>query len=88
MQREIDRLQSKLQDSEEEVRTLRTEKQQLLGRERESVSAMDRTEKTVINEINEECRRTASLLGVLPRQVQFRWVDYLRIKIDVALLRI
>lgn len=72
MQREIDRLQSKLQDSEEEVRTLRTEKQQLLGRERESVSAMDRTEKTVINEINEECRRTASLLGVLPRQVQFR----------------
>ncbi|KAK7467940.1 hypothetical protein BaRGS_00036826 [Batillaria attramentaria] len=75
LQRELDRLQTQLRDAEEEVRTLKAGKHQLLSRERDNLSALDRTEKTVINEINEECRRSASLLGVSPRQVQFSTVS-------------
>ena len=72
MQRETERLQSLLNRTEEEMRALKADNQKLASRERENLSNLDRTEKTVINEINEECRRSATVLGVSPRQVQFR----------------
>ena len=68
----MDRLQSQLKGTEEEVRALKAENSRLHGRDRDNLSTLDLTEKTVINEINEECRRSASVLGVSPRQVQFR----------------
>ncbi|KAK7087150.1 ELKS/Rab6-interacting/CAST family member 1-like [Littorina saxatilis] len=69
MQREVDRLQSQLKSTEEEIRVLRLENQKLTSKERDNWSSLDRTEKTVINEINEENRRSASILGVSPRQL-------------------
>lgn len=74
MQREVDRVQTQLRQAEDEIRTLKSEKQQIVSREKDSQAALDRVEKTVINELNEECRRGATALGVSPRQVQLRWV--------------
>ncbi|XP_076435248.1 uncharacterized protein LOC143275070 [Babylonia areolata] len=71
MQLEVDRLQAQLRSTEDEIRTLKAENQRLLSRDRDSLSSLDHTEKTIINEINEENRRSASVLGVSPRQVQF-----------------
>ncbi|PVD32966.1 hypothetical protein C0Q70_08414 [Pomacea canaliculata] len=70
MQREVDRVQSQLRQAEDEIRTLKSEKQQIVSREKDSQASLDRVEKTVINELNEECRRGATALGVSPRQVQ------------------
>ena len=72
MQRETERLQSLLKRTEEEMRALKADNQKLASRERDNQASLDRTEKTVINEINEECRRSATLLGVTPRQVSLR----------------
>ncbi|KAL8559860.1 hypothetical protein ACOMHN_016906 [Nucella lapillus] len=72
MQKDIDRLQSQLMKTEDESRSLRADRQSLESRERDKTNALDRTEKTVITEINEECRRSAALLGIKPRQVELR----------------
>lgn len=72
MQREVDRVQTQLRQAEDEIRTLKSEKQQIVSREKDSQASLDRVEKTVINELNEECRRGATALGVSPRQVQLR----------------
>ncbi|XP_055957813.1 golgin subfamily A member 4 isoform X1 [Patella vulgata] len=67
--REIEELKETVKNLEEEIQKLRSDKQQLCRVEREVNSTLDRTERTVINEINEECRRSASVLGISPRKV-------------------
>ncbi|XP_041347396.1 trichohyalin-like isoform X2 [Gigantopelta aegis] len=67
---EMDRLRESVRLLEEEVRVMRTDKVQMMRHQKECVAALERTERTVINEVNEECRRTAGLLGISPRRVQ------------------
>ena len=71
-QREVERLEGQVRTVEEEARGLRAEGERLAGRQKEQAATLDRTERTVITEINEECRRSAALLGVTPRHVQHR----------------
>ncbi|ESP04198.1 hypothetical protein LOTGIDRAFT_237495 [Lottia gigantea] len=66
---EIVKLKEEVKSLEMEVEKLREEKQDLCRVEREFSHNLDRTERTVINEINEECRRSASVLGISPRKV-------------------
>ncbi|XP_013384246.1 myosin-11 isoform X7 [Lingula anatina] len=67
--REVETLKETIKKQEEELRTLRLDRQMALQKERESSTHSERTEKTVIFEINEECRRAADLLGLTPRTV-------------------
>ncbi|XP_046550421.1 trichohyalin-like isoform X1 [Haliotis rubra] len=67
--REMERLREQIKVMEEEVRQLKAEKQQMNRSERDTTSALDRAERTVVNEVNEECRRSAGVLGISPRRV-------------------
>ncbi|XP_046361504.2 trichohyalin-like isoform X3 [Haliotis rufescens] len=67
--REMERLREQIKSMEEEVRQLKAEKQQMNRSERDTTSALERAERTVVNEVNEECRRSAGVLGIAPRRV-------------------
>ncbi|XP_021371725.1 myosin-3-like isoform X3 [Mizuhopecten yessoensis] len=68
-QREIDKLTETVRQQEEELRKLKTERIQWIHHDRQNSTVLDRMERTVVNEVNEECRRTANVLGVGPRKV-------------------
>ena len=40
-----------------------------MRQQKEFGSTFDKTERTLVNEINEECRRTSEVLGLSPRKV-------------------
>ena len=67
--RQIQRLRETIEHQEEEIIRLRAENTDLLQRERENLLAIEKQEKTVIQEINEECKKTADSLGLTPRKV-------------------
>jgi len=48
---------------------LKTERIQRQQYDHHNSSSMDRMERTLINEVNDECRKTANILGVGPRKV-------------------
>ena len=54
---------------EEELKRLRSEKAEYLQREKESVTMLERQEKTLVYEINDECRKISNLLGIGARIV-------------------
>lgn len=66
---EIDALRETIRKQEEELKTLRSERQLQSQQSREVTSHLDRIEKTVVHEVNEECRKIANILGVTPRKV-------------------
>ncbi|KAK3740227.1 hypothetical protein RRG08_054249 [Elysia crispata] len=68
-QRDVERLEEKLRYQEDELSTLKTEHDQIVQRERNVLMALEHAEKTVIKEINEECEKVSSVLGVSPRTV-------------------
>ena len=67
--RQIDRLRETIERQEEEIGRLRAEKTDVTQRQQENLSLVERQEKMVIQEINDECSKTAELLGVTPRKV-------------------
>ncbi|XP_060081295.1 uncharacterized protein LOC132560648 [Ylistrum balloti] len=68
-QREIDKLTEIVRQQEEELRKLKTERIQWIHQDRQNSTVLDKLERTVVNEVNEECRRTSNVLGVGPRKV-------------------
>ncbi|XP_069134345.1 myosin heavy chain, clone 203-like [Argopecten irradians] len=68
-QREIDKLTDIVKDQEEELRKLKSERIQWIHHDRQNSTVLDRMERTIVNEVNEECRKTSNILGVGPRKV-------------------
>ena len=65
---QMDRLRETVRKQEEEIDRLRTERQEHLARERENQAFVDKQERSIITEINDECRKIAEVLGVTPRR--------------------
>lgn len=66
---EVDKLRETIKMQEDELRNLREDRMRYLRQQKESNLSLDRTERTLINEINEECRKTSEILGLSPRKV-------------------
>ncbi|XP_072164178.1 uncharacterized protein [Diadema setosum] len=70
--KETERLQQKLRQQDEELTQLRAETKRQRQKERESSSAqsgMDHSYRSIVMELNEECRKTSNLVGSTPRKV-------------------
>lgn len=67
---EIARLQDTIRRQEEELCNLRAERKLYVRPELEN--SLDRVERTIVNEINEECRRNSGILGNNPRKVNLK----------------
>lgn len=64
----VSKLRGELEAKDEEVHHLRTELQSLQQYEADLSSTLDKVAKMIVNEIDDECKRTALLLGVTPRK--------------------
>lgn len=67
--KEIEKLRDTVRIQEEELRQLREERSRYFRQQKELSLSQDRTERTLLNEINEECRKTSEVLGLKPRTV-------------------
>ncbi|XP_066294215.1 putative leucine-rich repeat-containing protein DDB_G0290503 isoform X5 [Branchiostoma lanceolatum] len=67
---DVEKLREKMRKLEDELRTVRSEKNSVAVREKETSMLLDRHEKSVVSEINDECQRSAQLLGTAPRSVK------------------
>ncbi|KAK3084773.1 hypothetical protein FSP39_018603, partial [Pinctada imbricata] len=67
---EIDRLQDTIRKQEDELCQLRAERKGFLRPELENT--LDRVERTIVNEINEEVRRNSGLIGIPAKKVDAR----------------
>ena len=63
-----------MRTQEAELRQLREERQRYVRQQKESSLSLDRTERTLVSEINEECRKTSEILGLTPRKVNIRYL--------------
>ena len=66
----ISSLREELDEKDQELDRLRHENSAVVQSEAESSQALEKFEKIMIHEINEECKKTADLLGVQPRKAQ------------------
>ena len=57
-----------MKKQEAEIEKLRNENDALKNKERENISVIERQERTIIEEINKECQKTADVLGVTARK--------------------
>ena len=60
-----------LRKQEEEISRLRKERKELEDREMENSAVWERQDKSMLEELNEECRKMAALLGGQPRVVTY-----------------
>ncbi|KAL4223887.1 hypothetical protein ACF0H5_017350 [Mactra antiquata] len=67
--KEVDRLRETIRLQEIELRTLKEDQLRYMRQQKEVDVSQDRTERTLINEINDECRKTSDILGLSPRKV-------------------
>lgn len=67
---EVDRLRETIMKQEEELRSLREERLRWARQQKEQMYNSEKFERTLINEINDECRKTSEMLGLSPRRVQ------------------
>nr|XP_022344226.1 trichohyalin-like isoform X11 [Crassostrea virginica] len=67
---ELGRLQDTIRRQEEELCNLRAERKLYVRPELENT--LDRVERSIVNEINEECRRNSGILGNSPRKVNLK----------------
>ena len=74
--KEVDKLRETIRIQEEELRQLREERQRSSRQQKEFGSTFDKTERTLVNEINEECRRTSEVLGLSPRKVNINRYEF------------
>jgi hypothetical protein len=58
-----------LRKQEEEITKLRKERKEHEERGAETVGLMERQDRTLLDDINEECRRVAALVGGQPRVI-------------------
>ncbi|XP_074640194.1 uncharacterized protein LOC141898264 [Tubulanus polymorphus] len=69
LQSDLQAQQESLQQQQQSIELLTAERQAQESREHDNVSFIEKQEKTVVHEINEDCRKTALLLGINPRKV-------------------
>ncbi|KAJ8312343.1 hypothetical protein KUTeg_009716 [Tegillarca granosa] len=67
--REIEKLQATIRLQEDELQKLKSERQKALKQELDHTSKSYRSERMIVNELNEECRKTAGILGISPRKI-------------------
>jgi hypothetical protein len=65
----MEKLRDTIRLQEEELRQLREERMRFTRQQKELNFSQDRTERTLVNEINEECRKTSEMLGLTPRKI-------------------
>lgn len=63
-------LREELKEKDQELERLHHENSAIVQSEAESSQTLEKFEKMMIHEINEECKKTAELLGVQPRKAQ------------------
>ncbi|XP_067937050.1 calponin homology domain-containing protein DDB_G0272472-like [Watersipora subatra] len=63
-------LREEVEEKDQEIERLRQENSAVVQSEAESSQALEKFERIMIHEINEECKKTADLLGVQPRRAQ------------------
>ena len=67
-----------MKKQEAEIEKLRNENDALKNKERENISVIERQERTIIEEINKECQKTADVLGVTARKTNVPvWVFFI-----------
>jgi len=66
----ISALREEISDKDQELERLKEENAAILQSEAETAQTLEKFEKMIIHEINEECKKTADLLGVQPRKAQ------------------
>ena len=66
--REAERLKAQIREKDAEIQRLRDLSNQSEMRERDVMTQAEKHDKTVIHEINDDCKKTALLLGVTPRK--------------------
>lgn len=64
----ISALRSEIAEKDQELDRFRAENASLMQSEADSSLALEKFEKMIIHEINDECEKTAELLGVQPRK--------------------
>lgn len=63
-------LREEIEERDQELERLRLENSSLIQAEADSSLQLEKYEKMMISEINDECKKTADLLGVQPRRAQ------------------
>lgn len=66
----VDKLKEEIALKDEEIRCLRNELSSVQQNEADLFITLEKLEKMLVSEINDECRKTAHLLGVTPRKAQ------------------
>ena len=64
-----ERMRDTLRKQEEEITKLRKERKEQDMRSTEVISLMEKQDRSLLDDINEECRRIAALIGTQPRVV-------------------
>ena len=67
--KQMDRLRETVKKQEEEINSLRGEKQEISAREREMIASTEKHERAIITDLNELCKRLADIVGGSPRKV-------------------
>ena len=71
-QEEINKLKRQCKDFEDEIQRLKVEQQQNVEKDREFIINVEKLEKNLIKEINEEQRKLSSLIpGIMPKLVNY-----------------
>lgn len=71
-QEEINKFKRLVKDFEDEIQRLKVEQQQNVEKDREFITNVEKLEKNLIKEINEEQRKLSSLIpGIMPKLVNY-----------------
>lgn len=68
--RETEKLREKLKNQDEELGKLRSDVRGHQQREKDSLLSVnvEKSDRSLIQELNEECKKSANILGVTPRK--------------------
>ena len=72
---EVSRLQRQLTESQDESCKLRDELEELTNKIRAMESSYEHHEKTIVLEVNDECKKIAQIVGIHPRKVNIERYD-------------
>ena len=84
--RSIDRLRETIRHQEDELQRLRQENMEIRTSHQDSANSVETFERAIIDEINEECRRTAQVLGISPRTVSITGWEVLQCLLNHQIL--
>ena len=73
--RSVERLRDTIHRQEEQLERLHKEHKDLTGQQQETHAATDTHDRAILNDINDECRKIAGVLGITPRVITFTRLD-------------